>query len=197
MATDENPFTSNVQYVKKGTVFVEPRLVTDVEYTERTTEGILRHPSYKGERIDKTPLEQPEAIAISLQIASGLAAAHDAGIVHRDLKPSNIIFTKQGLVKIIDFGVAKVDGSSRLTESGTRIGTVSYMSPEQAMGEQADLRTDLWSLGVLLFEMITGEAPFRGEVRLMVGAICGLTVICIEVEIEVAEVLSVTCADKL
>ena len=144
-----------------------PNIAT-VHAIEHTTQGMfIVMPCYEGqslrERIDGAPLEQPEAIALSLQIASGLAAAHDAGVVHRDLKPSNIILTKQGLVKIIDFGVAKVDGSSRLTESGTRIGTVSYMSPEQAMGEQADHRTDLWSLGVLLFEMITGVAPFRGE----------------------------------
>ena len=117
------------------------------------------HP--KGEAA--TPLPIDEAIDIAMQIAQGLKKAHDKGIVHRDIKPGNIFITEDGVVKIVDFGLAKLASLEKLTKTGTTVGTVSYMSPEQAGGKKVDHRTDIWSMGVVLYEMITGLLPFTGE----------------------------------
>ncbi|MCS7042080.1 MAG: protein kinase [Bryobacteraceae bacterium] len=109
------------------------------------------------------PLGIPQTLRIAAQIASGLAEAHAHGIIHRDIKPSNILITRQGVVKIVDFGLAQVQGAAgELTQDGARLGTPAYMSPEQALGQPVDHRTDLWSLGVVLHEMLAGERPFEG-----------------------------------
>jgi serine/threonine protein kinase len=111
----------------------------------------------------KGPLAIDEAVTIATQIAEGLQAAHKKDIVHRDIKSSNIMLTEGGQVKIMDFGLAKVRGGSQVTKEGTTVGTAAYMSPEQARGDEVDHRTDIWSFGVVLYEMITGKLPFKGD----------------------------------
>jgi Flp pilus assembly protein TadD len=117
------------------------------------------------ERIQRGPLPFAEARDVALQVARGLARAHEAGIIHRDIKPANVMLTRRGEVKILDFGIARLESDeTSLTRTGAAWGTPAYMSPEQARGEPVDCRTDIWSLGVLLFEMVAGRRPHTGEI---------------------------------
>jgi Flp pilus assembly protein TadD/TolB-like protein len=144
--------------------------VCTVHEVDETPDGrlFIAMAYYQGQslrqRIEQGPLGVPEALKIALQVARGLEAAHRAGIVHRDVKPANIMLPPGGEVKVLDFGLAKLEGEARrLTRTGTTMGTVAYMSPEQASGDTVDARSDLWSLGVVLYEMLTGRLPFKGE----------------------------------
>ncbi len=172
--------------------FLSPELTRDVEAKQRfiheaQTASSIDHPNictihdfletgegqvfivmeyYHGKTLKdlvKEKITLHEVVDIAIQIAKGLSSAHQKGIIHRDVKPANIMITEDGVVKILDFGIAKLRGKSGLTRTGITMGTVAYMSPEQAQGKDVDHRTDIWSFGVVLYEMLTGELPFKGE----------------------------------
>ena len=115
------------------------------------------------DKVAERPLKLDQVLDIAVQTAQGLQAAHEKDIVHRDIKSANLMVTPQGTVKVMDFGLAQLADRSKLTETTTILGTPSYMSPEQAAGAKTDRRTDLWSLRVVLYEMVTGRLPFEGE----------------------------------
>jgi formylglycine-generating enzyme required for sulfatase activity/predicted esterase len=150
-----------------------PHIATVYEIGDWEGQLFIAMAYYAGEtlrhRIDRGPMSIGEIAAITGQIADGLATAHAAGIIHRDLKPANIIITPAGQAKILDFGLAKLVSSAEqetamsMTQAGTTVGTVAYMAPEQARGEHVDQRADIWALGAVLYEMITGRTPFDGH----------------------------------
>ena len=157
-----------LQEARTASALDHPNLCTVYDVGE--TEGhqlYLAMPCYDGEtlrrKVERGPLPLPEAMDYALQAAKGLAKAHRQGIVHRDVKPANLMATGDGVVKILDFGIAKLAGEAGLTRTGSTLGTPAYMSPEQMRGQEVDGRTDLWALGVVLYEMVTGRRPFLGE----------------------------------
>jgi serine/threonine protein kinase len=161
----KNRFTHEAQAASS----LEHHNICNIHEIGRTEDGQLFvvMACYEGEtlkeKIERGPLKIDEAVNIAIQVSQGLIKAHEKGIVHRDIKPSNIFITTDGIAKIIDFGLAKLAGKTVLTKEGTTLGTVNYMSPEQGRGEEIDHRTDIWSIGAVLYEMITGQAPFKGE----------------------------------
>jgi serine/threonine-protein kinase len=112
--------------------------------------------------IERGPMPIPRAVALCAQVLDALQYAHAAGVVHRDLKPANVIVTPAGDIKVMDFGIARAIGADHLTRTGMMVGTLRYMSPEQLRGEEIDHRADLYALGVVLYEVLTGRGPFRG-----------------------------------
>ena len=132
----------------EGKTFISMSLIEGVSLDQKIAEG---------------PLKLDEALSIGQQIAKGLDAAHKRGIIHRDIKPENIMVGEDGHVTIMDFGLAQLTEASRLTKTDETVGTVAYMSPEQTDGSGTDHRTDIWSLGVVLYEMVTGRQPFKGD----------------------------------
>src|SRR5262245_8904285 len=189
--TDNGRLRRFAQEARAASALNHPNIITIHEIGEIAIEnGSLRYivtEYVEGEtlrqRMERAPrqrIDPPEAIDIALQIAAALSAAHEAGITHRDIKPENVMARRDGIVKVLDFGLAKltepgapapsflVDTQAPTlqrvtsTESGVVMGTPRYMSPEQARGEKLDARTDIFSLGVTLYEMIAGRAPFAG-----------------------------------
>jgi len=140
--------------------------VCTIYQVDRTTDGkpYIAMALYEGqsleELIEEGPIDPDMARDVFSQVAAGLSAAHNAGIIHRDIKPANIFITEEGVVKILDFGIAKMEGVETITAEGSTVGTVAYMSPEQARGEGITPATDFWSLGVVLYEMLAGSRPF-------------------------------------
>ena len=139
--------------------------IYDIDETEEG-QVFISMPLYEGgtlaERIEQGTLSANEAIEIARKICEALNKAHKEGIIHRDIKPSNIMFTLDGTLKIVDFGLAKVAGV-KITKTGTTMGTLAYMSPEQLRGEEIDHRSDIWAVGVMLYELLTGKHPFHAE----------------------------------
>ncbi len=144
-----------------------PHICTIHEINEEDAEPFIVMELIDGitlrEKIAGKPMDQAIALKIALQSAEGLKEAHKKGIIHRDIKPGNIMITADGRVKVMDFGLAKVLGESLITKEAVTMGTAAYMSPEQVRGETLDHRTDIWSLGVVLYEMLTGQLPFKGS----------------------------------
>jgi formylglycine-generating enzyme required for sulfatase activity/dienelactone hydrolase len=156
-----------MQEAQAASALDHPNICTIHEIDE-TPDGrlFLALAYYDGEtlkqRVARGPLPIGEAINVASQVARAVLAAHEAGIVHRDIKSANILVTRRGEVKLLDFGLAKLAGQTALTRTGTTVGTVAYMSPEQINGVNATERSDVWALGVVLYEILTGLLPFRG-----------------------------------
>jgi serine/threonine protein kinase len=144
-----------------------PNIATVFEIDESEKQTFIALEYIEGqslaEKIKSGPLKLDEALSITIQTCEGLQAAHEKGIVHRDVKSHNIMVTTKGQVKILDFGLAKLRGASVVTKKGTTVGTMGYMSPEQLRGDAVDQRTDIWAIGVVLYEMIAGRRPFQGD----------------------------------
>ena len=153
-----------VQEAKAAAALNHPNICTIFGIEEADAKHFIVMEFVDGQTLQekKSGLSIKEALDVGVQIAEGLAAAHEKGIVHRDIKPENIMFRKDGRVQIMDFGLAKLRGASRLTKEGSTVGTAGYMSPEQVQGKDTDHRSDIFSLGVLLYEMLTGQPAFKG-----------------------------------
>ena len=156
-----------IREAKSASSLDHPNICTIYDFEEADDHLFLAMACYEGEtlktRLTRGPLPQAGAIDIANQIARGLAKAHQRGIVHRDIKPANIMVTAERQIKILDFGLAKLAGDQTLTRAGMVVGSPPYMSPEQVRGDEIDQRTDIWSLGVVLYEMLAGKLPYRGD----------------------------------
>ena len=153
-----------MQEAKAAATLNHPNICTVYDVSEFESQMFIAMEFIDGEtlRDRKNNISFKQSIEIGIQVAEALAAAHEKGIVHRDIKPENVMMRKDGLVQIMDFGLAKQQGASRLTREGNTVGTMGYMSPEQVQGFNVDHRTDIFSFGVLLYELISGQSPFKG-----------------------------------
>jgi len=173
-AADPDRMHRFVQEAKLASALTHPNVATIFEIGQQGELRFLAMEYVEGrplaDRIREGPLKIPELVQIGMQVADALDDAHSKGIVHRDIKPANLMITPRGHVKVLDFGLAKLQAGQKsseetqlLTSAGMVIGTVEYMSPEQALGGDMDYRTDIFSLGVVLYEMATGRLPFSGS----------------------------------
>jgi len=165
---DEEAEKRFISEAKAASSFDHPNICTIYEINKTDEDQIyIAMACYDGvtlkTKLENGPLRIDKIAKYSIQIAKGLERAHEAGITHRDIKPANIIITKRGEVKILDFGLAKSLNDPGVTKIGSTIGTASYMSPEQAKGTEVNQQSDIWSLGVVMYQMITGKAPFKGD----------------------------------
>src|SRR5919106_2741773 len=179
VAVDRSRMNRFVQEAKAASALNHPNILTIHEIDETDSVHFIATEFIDGEtlreRMKSAPMKLGEVLDVAVQIASALSAAHAVGIVHRDIKPENVMLRRDGIVKVLDFGLAKlaerlpkdsVDPeapTSFKTDPGTVVGTAIYMSPEQARGMAVDARTDIFSLGVVLYEMLAGRVPFGGE----------------------------------
>jgi serine/threonine protein kinase/tetratricopeptide (TPR) repeat protein len=156
-----------IHEAQAAAALTHPHICTIYEIDEHDGQSFMAMEFIEGEdlkdRVQKGPLPLDEVFSIAVQIGEGLHEAHERGIVHRDIKPGNIMVTSKGQAKILDFGLARLGAHSKITKIDTTLGTAAYMSPEQASGKEVDRRSDIWSLGVVLYEMVTGVRPFTGE----------------------------------
>ncbi|MFI5251682.1 MAG: protein kinase [Bacteroidota bacterium] len=165
LASSEQDKSRFTQEAKAAAALNHPNICTIIDIQENDGVMFIVMEFVDGQtlREKKASITFKQAIDIGIQIAEGLGAAHDKGIVHRDIKPENIMIRRDGIAQIMDFGLAKLRGSvTRLTKEGSTIGTAGYMSPEQVQGQDIDHRSDIFSFGVLLYELITGQLPFKG-----------------------------------
>ncbi|MBF8296773.1 MAG: serine/threonine protein kinase [Bacteroidetes bacterium] len=164
LSTSEQDKARFLQEAQAAAALSHPNICTIYGIEEHEGQAFIAMELVDGQtlREKKQNFSVKQSIDIGIQIADGLAAAHEKGIVHRDIKPENIMIRKDGIVQIMDFGLAKLRGASRLTKEGSTVGTVGYMSPEQVLGQDSDHRTDVFSLGVILYELFAGQSPFKG-----------------------------------
>ena len=210
LLNDEEAKARFLREAKAAAALHHPNICPVYEIDDVDGKTFISMAFLKGEtledRIAKGPLSLKDALDIARQTADGLEAAHEAAIVHRDIKPANIMVDEKGRTTIMDFGLARLTEASRLTKTDAAMGTVAYMSPEQAQGMEVDSRSDLWSLGCVLYEMVSGQRPFQGQydqallyeiVHEEPAALTGLrTGVPIELELLASKCLAKDAADR-